>query len=200
MKSSLAKLALSLVLGSALTGAAFAVPIIGEINLSGLGPVTLINNVGAPGAANPNNADGVNFPAGSNSFVTAASGTFTGFGGSLGHMADFAFNPGLSPMPVAPLWLLTAGPGAGFSFTLNAITLVDQATPNFLNLTGMGSFSGPAGFDTTLGTWAFTVTTQGSLFTWTSANIANAPDGGTTALLLGLGLLGLGAARRFMAR
>jgi hypothetical protein len=50
----------------------------------------------------------------------------------LGPMNDFAFNPGLVTAP--PLWLLSNG----FSFTLGSITMVDQATPNFLNLTGNG--------------------------------------------------------------
>ena len=147
MKLSLAKLTLSLIAASALTGAALAVPITGEINLSGLGAVTLVNNVGPAGPATPNNADGVMFPAGNNAFVTATTGTFSGMAGLLGHMSDFAFNPSLSPSPVAPLWLLSNG----FSFTLTAITLADQSTPNFLNLMGFGSFSGPVGFETTVG-------------------------------------------------
>lgn len=199
MKLSLAKLTLSLIAASAFTGASFAVPIVGEINLNSNGVVTLFNTVGPAGPATPNNADALSFPLALDFSVQAGSGTFATFNPGMGTMTDFAFNPTLSPSPVAPLWAITSGAGTGFSFTLNAITLVDQATPGFLNLGGNGAFSGP-GFDTTLGAWSFTVTTTGSLFTWTSGNVANAPDGGTTALLLGLGLLGLGAARRFMAR
>jgi hypothetical protein len=200
---SLSKVGISTALFGAATALSLGVPIIGEVNLSGLGPVTLINNVGPAGAANPNNADAIHFAAGNNTFVVAAAGTFAGMEGAFGHMSDFAFNPMLAP--VAPLWLLSNG----FSFNLTTFSLVDQATPDFLNLVGTGSFAGPAGFETTSGTWAMSIATQGTLFTWTSANLANTPDSetpgigvpdaGSTALLLVLGLLSLAAAHRLVA-
>lgn len=188
------------ILSALVSFSASAVPITGEIHLSGLGAVTLINNFGPAGAATPNNADEVAFPVGNNAFVSAALGSFAPAVGASASQNGFAFNPTLSPSPVAPLWTITSGALAGWTFSLDAITLVDQGTPGFLNLAGVGRFNDnvAGGFDETEGGWTFTVTSSGSLFTWTSSN-ASVPDGGMTVMLLGAALSGLGLIRRKLA-
>lgn len=197
MKNTFVKSLLSLALAAGLGTSLLAVPITGEIHLSGKGAVTLINDFGTAGTPSPTNADAIDFPAPTgagtalgNAFVTATSGSFLGLDGLGATQSDFRFagaGGGFSLPPISPLWAIGA---TGWSFDLNSITLVDQGTPGFLNLAGGGVFHGPAGFNDTLGTWSFTVTTTGSLFTWTSSN--SVPEGGSTAVLLGFTLLGLG--------
>jgi VPDSG-CTERM motif len=97
-------------------------------------------------------------------------------------------------MPTTPLW--TVG---SFSFDLTSSTIVSQ-TDFFLNVTGVGTLSGP-GFDPTPGTWSFTVANAlgrtNETFGFQSDTAAGlVPDGGTTAALLGLALAGIEVLRR----
>lgn len=106
-------------------------------------------------------------------------------------ISPWIFNPST---PTSPLWSV-----GGFSFDLISSTIVTQ-TNFFLNVTGIGTLSG-AGFDTTPGTWSFTVSNAlggtHSTFGFQSDTAAGlVPDGGTTAALLGLALAGIELLRR----
>jgi hypothetical protein len=85
----------------------------------------------------------------------------------------------------------------GFSFELKNSANI-STTESFLNITGDGIISGPAGFDATPGTFSLTATRTGdNIITFGFlADTTAVPDGGATAMLIGAGLLGLGALRR----
>lgn len=118
-------------------------------------------------------------------FVTAGVAVLTSV-----TMTPFAFNPfGGS---VTPLWSTDAGPAA--SFDLTAITNVEQIGDNTLDLVGKGTMY-LVGYDATPGSWVFTANQGGGSFSWSSSN-ATVPEGGTTAALLGLGLIAVGVAAR----
>jgi hypothetical protein len=104
-------------------------------------------------------------------------------------------NPPALPFPVtSPLWSV-----GGFTFTLSG--LIESAVqPTFMALSGTGIMSDgiPADFNT--GTWVATFTTEGSTFSWNSSSGAtgtSVPDGGSSLLLLGLGLTALTAFVKF---
>lgn len=104
---------------------------------------------------------------------------------------DFSFAGG-----VTPLWSVD-----GFSFNLTSITNIERAT-NGVVLAGFGTLLGPAGFDPTAAVWSFSAdeTDVEFRFSSTAAATPTVPDGGTTVMLLGLGMLGLASARRRFAR
>lgn len=106
-------------------------------------------------------------------------------------IAPWIFNPST---PTIPLWSV-----GGFSFDLMSSTIVTQ-TNFFLNVTGVGTLSGP-GFDPTPGTWSFTVSnakgeTRDAFGFQSDTASGLVPDGGTTAALLGLALAGIEVLRR----
>jgi hypothetical protein len=95
-------------------------------------------------------------------------------------------------MDVTPLWTFSYG-GNTYSFTATSVQIARRTT-NFLDLegAGYGTFNG---LDTSAGTWSITDTRVGSATTFTfgasSAVMASTPDGGMTAVLLCLGLIGV---------
>lgn len=199
-------------------GAAQATQINGQINISGRGSVTLVNN--GPEAVTLSNADAVVFPTFTtyappfqaipgapthNASVSAALGDFAGTEGQLVLQYDFAWNP--ASTPVTPLWTTVSGPT--WTFELTSIT-VDAQNENFLNLSGLGYFDdgiddslGGVQKTRSLGDWTFTITATDSLFTWTSSNAApprnQVPDNGGSLALLGGALLAAGMFRRKLA-
>ncbi len=92
-----------------------------------------------------------------------------------------------------PLWKVTATPADYFDLT--SLTLVDHSVLNALTLTGTGTIH-LVGFDPTPGSWTFTANQGGGTFSFSSSNAAIVPDGGTTLMLLGGALSGLGLLRR----
>ena len=105
---------------------------------------------------------------------------------------DFSFAPlGGS---VTPLWSVD-----GFSLNLSAITSIQRAS-NGIVLGGTGTLFGPAGFDPTPAVWSFSADETDLEFRFSSTTTAatTVPDGGTTSMLLGLGLFGLAAVNRRM--
>ena len=105
--------------------------------------------------------------------------------------APWTFNSGTpalpTPGPAKPgLWQV-----GGFTFDLTSSTVVAQS-PNFLNVTGIGSASGNS-FDPTPGTWSFTSTKSNGqdsqTFGFQSSTVV--PESSTFALLA-VGMLFLG--------
>ena len=139
------------------------------------------------------------------SLTTASSATFSDvlvLGGNTGTFASFAVG---TPVVMASytfdpstitngLWSVN-----GFTFNLLTSTVVSRSA-TFLSVSGTGIITGPAGFDPTAGTWAFTSQNSSGRPHDTFSFSANTeggvvPDGGMTLALLGAGLMGLAAFR-----
>ena len=105
--------------------------------------------------------------------------------GDIATYNDFKISPFNS---VSGLWNI-----GGFTFDLNTLNIVAQ-TSNILALSGTGMISSTdVNLDNTFGEWTFTANASGTNFTFSSGT-APAPG---IALLIGLGLAGIGLTRRF---
>jgi hypothetical protein len=85
----------------------------------------------------------------------------------------------------------------GFSYDLDTSTVVLQ-NADFLIITGTGTIMGN-GFDATPGTWSFTSQSPDAngVFSFSaSGDFQGVPDGGITAALLGVSLVGMELLRR----
>lgn len=96
-------------------------------------------------------------------------------------------------------WTFTSGQAAlwtvgGFTFDLVTSTIVQQSS-GFLLVTGQGSASGN-GFDPTTGTFRFSTQEPDAVGIFSFSASVGVPDGGATAMLLGLGVLGMATLRR----
>lgn len=199
MNTSLARV-LSLLLGSlALT--AQAVPITGQINIQA-GSVVLTPNVLGAVTSVGASTDGK---------VTSVEGAYP-----LALLNDLAvykaFNVAVGPQVIANLWTVSdilpiVGSGFTYSFDLSAITTVVQTASNlFINGTGFLNSSDPS-LSSTAARWAYGINAaDGSattgVFSFQSNNVANrsVPDGGSAAILLGLGLMGIAGVSRALGR
>lgn len=118
----------------------------------------------------------------------------------------FTLNHPTAPTFPNPLWVITVGTGPGAHvYTFNATsyqTLLDNANIN--TISGSGTVTDSLDGDTAPGTYnlSFNVTGAGSgaTLTWNgtsgSTTPPTVPDGGTTVMLLGSALAGLGLVRR----
>lgn len=129
--------------------------------------------------------------------VSGATGDYSGI--ASGTTVDFSTVTGVHPFTVNPstpyagLWTITAG-ATTYSFDVNSTSIISQ-TSTTLSLEGMGTAYISGGtYDPTGGTWNLTLNKNGGLLNFSGG--AAVPDSGATALLLGLGLLGLGMAAR----
>lgn len=105
--------------------------------------------------------------------------------------SDFTFAPALNPNPIV-LWTITVGPTT-YDFVMTSVSVFEQGG-NALVLRGMGLLR-ITGFDDTPGEWDFSAQQTGpNVFSFSASNAA-LPEPSTLALL-GLGLLGISAARR----
>ncbi|HZF01828.1 MAG TPA: hypothetical protein VE344_08035 [Methylomirabilota bacterium] len=177
-----------------LTGIAQAVPISGDITFAGgvqldtksSGTATEVTAWTGPG--------GVGSP-----IVISADGSFSGIapGSTATFTAPWFFNSGA----VADLW--SAG---GFTFDLTSSSVVFQGGhPAGVLVDGTGTISGN-GLDATTIDWSFSVSNPsaagrfGAVFSFQAAagGGGSVPDGGTTSMLLGIGMLGLGMVKKLM--
>lgn len=126
---------------------------------------------------------------------------------SSGDLASIA--PGTAVTFKSP-WFFVSGPVVGlwsvggYTFDLNFSTIQFQGgSPASVSVTGQGTLSGN-GYDPTTFTWAFTTQDPGAgqplVFSFSAAagSVAggSVPDGGTTVMLLGGSLLGLGLLKK----
>lgn len=167
-----------------------AVPIVGQVEMQGV--ITLNNSV--LGSATGTIVDPVNPEA----FTVGqtATGSYAGIGFNAVEWKAFSWSP-VSVLPIESLWSFTSG-GRTYSFDLATLN-VNTHTSTFLDISGAGWLkisdgqSGPS-YDDTYGVWSFQVTNSNgtspsSAFIFQSSN--STPDGGTTALLVGVGLVGM---------
>ena len=135
---------------------------------------------------------------------SALSGAYVGTSGAAVTMAPFIWAPPTASTPIHPLWTFVSG-GDTYSFDLSVLH-EDYASPTGLLLSGLGTahITGP-GLDEldTTGNWNFSAQTMGlATFTFSSTTTVPAqsvPDGGSTVLLLGGTLVGLGFVARKQA-
>jgi hypothetical protein len=114
--------------------------------------------------------------------------------GLAAQFSSFVFSPPTTPM--VPLWSLTYN-GITCSFDATSIVAHYNAALQIWNLGGSG-VAHMTGEQDTPGQWNLTAGEQGISFFLGSASAAQqvqAPDGGTTALLLGLALSSLALLR-----
>jgi hypothetical protein len=132
--------------------------------------------------------------------VTSSSGDFAANGvvdGVEGTINDFSFDPFAGP--IEGFWEV-----GDFNFDLEAITEV-QFGPSepfsVMIVTGEGTVDG-TGFDPTPGRWVFSGNTFGGTFSFSASTITQPTQVPVPATLglLGLGLVGLGAATRLRRR
>jgi hypothetical protein len=133
-------------------------------------------------------ATGLDFQAGPNAYIQdTASGDFQVECPGTATFHDFTFGSA-----VDPVWVLTSG---NFSFALDTSTKTvgEIAGITFLNISGTGTVTG-VGYDPTPGEFSFTISSANPSrvnFGWQSTTTATpAPDGGATAILLGVGFVG----------
>lgn len=101
---------------------------------------------------------------------------------------------------VTPLWDMFFG-GRNYNFSATSLNVL-WTDGTYANLEGTG-IAHISGYDDTDGSWTATATSQGCLtFSFDAgpqAPGASVPDGGATALLLGVGLTGLALLRQKLA-
>lgn len=178
-----------------LAGVAQAVPISGDItfaggvdlNTSSAGTATEVLAWTGPG--------GTGMP-----IVISDDGSFSSItpGTTATFAAPWSFNSG----PVSSLWSV-----GGFTFDLTSSSIVFQGgNPAGVLVDGIGAVSGN-GLDMEAMTWSFSTSDPGAtgvdslIFSFQVASGTTGgtvPDGGTTAMLLGLGILGLGLLKKQM--
>lgn len=116
-------------------------------------------------------------------------GTFTNPGDPVTMASPWIFSPST---PTPALWSV-----GGFTYDLASATVMLQ-TADFLFIEGTGTVSGN-GFDPTPGTWSFTSQSPSAngVFSFSGGSGAQGvPEGGSTAALLGIALVGVAIASR----
>lgn len=178
-----------------LTASVQAIPITGSVQLGGTVQFDTSSLLTATAASFPLN----------DIQVSSGSGNYAGTAGALVTFNNFNF-ASTGPNPKSPLWSFVSG-GLTYQFNLDSISAVIRQTfptGDQLYVGGFGTVS-ITGFDTTAANWSFNVTdsskgTSGIFrFAFNDSNTAipaSVPDGGTTVMLIGAALSGLGLIRK----
>lgn len=181
MKKSLLNLAGAAILALALSTAVKATPINGSIDIGALGSTAAVTFSDIP--ADPFGT--VSFtPTSSNALVTNAVGSYAGLLGTIGTYSSFNYSLGAIPAEV--IW--TINPTT--YFVLDNMSVVTVTGDVGLSLWGSGT-AYLTGFDPTPGSWTFSASTNTPGATFNFSSTTNVPDGGTTSLLVALGLVAM---------
>jgi hypothetical protein len=194
MKHKLTLMAAAVVLMS-LTASVQAVPIRGSISFNG--DETAFSGTGGTGSVDGDlsTAKSIVFNSTTVSTAPAPNQSFTGLGGLAVTMTPFLnINP--AALPAGAVWSV-----GGFSMTLTSLGTIGSPTQTSLVLGGFGMLSDGIPADNNTGIWTATFTSSGPgstgvTFSWNSSSSGTVPDGGTTVLLLGAALSGLGLLRK----
>ncbi len=178
MKKSLLNIAGAALLAFAVINVANANPINGAITFSG--GVTL-------DTGNVNTATAVT--AWSAPIVSSTSGDFSSVSNGTGvaFVAPWSFNTSTT---IVDFWKV-----GGFEFDLLSSSIIAQVGNGSLYVTGTGTAYGN-GFTPFAGSWSFTTQNPSAGGTFSFSAGTAVPDGGTTALLVGLSLLGVSVVAR----
>jgi len=121
------------------------------------------------------------------SFTAFTFGTGTGDYSSVGSFTSVAFTPfSFGASGVTPLWAFS---DSGVSYSFDATSVDVSTTKNSIIAEGNG-IAHITGLDDTLGTWIISSNGLGGVALTFSASTAGA-DGGATASLLGLAMVGI---------
>ena len=125
----------------------------------------------------------------SNAIVSYTSGDYNGLLGAAAHYADLTY----SPFVPQTLWTISLTPTTYFN--LDSIFLIDETSTVGVSLWGTGTayMNGRAA---TTGEWTFSASRNGTDAVFNFSSSTSVPDGGTTALLVGLGLVGMSVVAR----
>lgn len=177
------------------------------LSLSGMAvqAIPIEGSIGFAGSYIPNTTPlgestmSVAFPVGGQQVFTG-SGDYSGLNGTLVAFTGFTFNPPTAS--VTPLWSFTVLDKTA-SFDVTSMVSAYDAVNNNWNISGAGT-AYMTSKDATAGRWNLTLSQTGDSFTFasTAATTPNntVPDGGTTAMLMGLTLSGLGFAKRYLTK
>jgi hypothetical protein len=127
--------------------------------------------------------------------VFNTSGSFIGADAtSVTFASPIAVNPANNLIPNKVLWTVKVS-GVTYTFTVNTETeSVDTASQ--VTLIGAGTFTDNAGDAAVTGTYQLGFGVTQSTFSFQNNSQTDVPDGGTTAMLLGTALMGLGLLKK----
>ena len=172
-----------------LTAAGFAAPITGSINFNSQF-TSSVADLTQPGTISMIAPTTVNTAG-----LAAPTGSFFGLAGNVVTNSSFGINGAGNAVTIAPnttLWSV-----GGFSY-VSASIFEEANTSGIIAIKSFGTLSGPGDYTLTPGVYTATFQLNGqTLSSSFSAGSSAVPDGGSTAALLGLSLLGLvGFAKR----
>lgn len=183
MKTSFLKLAGALALALSVGAVANATPIHGQIQIDAFAATANVNFTTHTISFNGT------IP-GQNALVTQTTGDYVGLLGAGANYNTFQYAPFTGPTTI---WTITLTPTT--YFVLKGISLVQETDTVGVSLWGYGT-AFMAGKDATDGNWTFSSSRnpQDTVFNFSSSTTV--PDGGMTAMLVGLGLVGMSVVAR----